>query len=218
MVSILEKEQQAVQKFKHRSRTLKQYSYSLQFEELTGNNLETYLTQQLKTKKNFVWADFGCGNQIAIREAKYFFNTPHLKTYSIDILKRDSIGKIINQLIQKNNVWCCEYLNTIPKKSAIEFLLKNEFEPIHFKHDIASIILPEKADFITSTYVLPYLKEPYTALEHIVTNLKTGGEFFFSIETSCNEKNKLVFNKIKSHKNISIVEIANFAFCKYTKE
>ena len=89
-------------------------------------------------------------------------------------------GRVISEIIERHADWQGFGLDI--SENMIGTCRTTYHNPrLRFQqHDIESSPLPEQADAVLSLGVFCYLEDPFRAIEHIYTMLKSGGLFIFS--------------------------------------
>ncbi|MGM5480562.1 MAG: hypothetical protein ACQESC_03825 [Nanobdellota archaeon] len=169
----------SIQENCNRSKNLSNYNRILEFPHFFNRSLVDILSH--KTTSEFSWADFGSGNQIALREASYYFGSRNFKTYAVDMLELDSEKQILDDLNRSLFPWSSKELCSYESDSVVvSKLFKPEYDPLFFNDDIADVVLPEKVDLITSAWVFQYIENVLPAIDNAYSQLKEGGSFLFN--------------------------------------
>jgi len=178
-------EQKQIQKNTNKTRSINEYEKQLLFEQVTKSSFLEFINKQIKLNGEFIWADLGSGNELAMREAKYQINNPKLITYSIDMLNINSLEEIIENIKIFNpfeRVWSSEELNKKETKDVVKILLKSEYKPDkRIKENVTTVRTPQKADLITGVNSIYYTKQIYETVKNNVLNLKEKGILLFNI-------------------------------------
>ena len=140
-----------------------------------GSSYGSYLYHLIKLNLNpdsdneLVWVDLGCGNEIALRQAKVFLerdgiNPDRLKTYGVDLYPNDAgFGRDITPM-----------MNLSPKEYSRNFL-DDTYAPVRLCGDITTVVFPEAPNLITAVQVLQWNKDPLTVFTNAVNQLELGG-------------------------------------------
>ncbi|MFW5865735.1 MAG: methyltransferase domain-containing protein [Nanoarchaeota archaeon] len=172
-----------IQSSKNRSKVLTAYQRVLEFSLFFDLPLVDFLDE--KTTTEFSWADFGSGNQIALREAKYNLDSRPFRTYAVDMLEIDPEEKIVYDLNKNLFPWSSRKLASYESdRKVLGELFASYYAPVSFTDDIADVVLPEKVDLITAAWVFPYIKNPIPAIDNAYNHLNEGGFFVFNTEFS----------------------------------
>ncbi|MFP4567592.1 MAG: hypothetical protein ACLFN8_01480 [Candidatus Woesearchaeota archaeon] len=195
--------QEETQKGKNRSKKLAVYNSILDAQNTLGHTLFNYMSQHIQLNKQFLWADFGAGNQIALREAKYALGK-NLKTYAVDVLERDSDEKILTDLkLQSRTKWISDDLDKIQDKLALVKLFEQEYAPEEYIEDIMKVKLNQKMDLITAVWVFRYVSDAMATVDNVIKNLKKGGKLIFTLDEH-KYFNKTNINYLKEKHNLKL--------------
>lgn len=222
LLNEIEKVQRELQISNPRERNLFDYTINLQIRELAKplkdesfytDGLLKIIKDTIDRKGKAVWVDLGCGNGVALRDAKLKleeagYDPNSLITYGVDILPQNH--KLIKEKILLK-----------PKEYSPSLLSKN-YAPNFIKHDISSVLLPQNADLITSVHVLQWSNDPLKIFENAYNQLNPEGililnhtrNIIYSKEITdsyklLNDSKNLLFNNIyktkEDKKNVDVL-------------
>ncbi|MBW2992477.1 class I SAM-dependent methyltransferase [Candidatus Woesearchaeota archaeon] len=173
------KEQQELQKGTKSSSDLFNYDFdfgiiNLQWPEAVrrgSNGLMNTIRWHIGKKGYVVWTDLGCGNGIALREAKKTLEKEGvdpgcLKTYGYDVLGFDTL----------------DFVETFysSKRRLDEDLINNKYKPEIKKADISTVELNERPDIITLHNVLLWVKDPLKVFDNVAQHMPYGSVVFMN--------------------------------------
>jgi SAM-dependent methyltransferase len=122
-------------------------------------------------KGSCVWVDLGCGNGIALRQAKIMLEKDGidpdlLRTYGVDVLPSD-LQEIEQDIHDQPDIFSKE-------------LTGAKYSPMMIQADATQVDLKEKADLITAVEVTQWVKDPLELLRNAIFQLNEGGIIGFS--------------------------------------
>jgi hypothetical protein len=158
-----------------RNRTLQEYSTILGVRRLAGKEQDpTWATEGLiklledtiRNNGSAVWVDLGCGNGVALRQAKVA-----LKEKGVDISKLRTIG--IDLLpVDTNDLR--SHIETYPNLYQ-DGLDSDEYAPEFIQGDMSSVRFPEEADIVTGVETLQWTNDPLAVIGNANKQLKING-------------------------------------------
>ncbi len=154
-------------------------------EALRRGGFKTILERRLAQQDSVVWVDLGCGNAVALTDAKIYLecrgiDPSRLKTYGFDALPIDE------EEIER-------HIRDFPKEYSL-LLLEEKYRPVFQQEDISMVSFPEKADILTINEVLFWTEDPLKIIANALAQAKIGALCCF------NRVNNLLFsNDPSSH-------------------
>lgn len=134
-------------------------------EALRRGGLKTILERRLSQQDSVVWVDLGCGNAVALTDAKIYLESrgidpSRLKTYGFDALPIDE------EEIER-------HIRDFPKEYS-PLLLEQRYRPVFQQEDITAVSFPERADIVTVNEVLFWTEDPLKIIANALAQAKIG--------------------------------------------
>lgn len=150
-----------------RDRTLRDYCVSF---NIDNNVLDRKILEFSNSREGCVFADYACGDGVALREAKALAKKygvgNKVKTFGIDAFLPDE------QKIK-------DRIRDFPKDYSPNLVMP-EFRPTFYEADIETVRLPEKTDIATIAEALYYTRNPLKVVVNILSQSKKGGLIFIN--------------------------------------
>lgn len=132
-------------------------------EALRRGGLKTILERRLAQQESVVWVDLGCGNTVALTDAKIYLESKgidpsRLKTYGFDALPIDE------EEIER-------HIRDFPEEYS-PLLLEQHYRPVFQQEDISMVSFPEKADIVTVNEVLFWTEDPLKIIANALAQAK----------------------------------------------
>lgn len=139
-------------------------------------SLEQLVNRIISTRGSGVWAEMGGGGAIAMRQVTSLVKEKDkLTRYNVDISDFDD-----------RSVKDIEVLRELAKKTPTALRLENK--PRRINADMTSVVLPQKADLITSVASVFYLDKPLEAMCNWYNQLNDGGLLVVTSEETWSDR------------------------------
>jgi hypothetical protein len=151
-----------------RCRTVDDYGFELGLgrERMHGRlPMMDFVDAAIATRGECVWADFGSGNNVALRQAKLRLaqagkDPDRLRTYGVDVLP-----------VSASEIQA--HINGRPDEYEAELL--EERWAAHVQADATTVELPEPADIVTGVQLLQWTADPVEIMRNALRQLRSGG-------------------------------------------